>query len=358
MQMFKKQSKILLLIITAVWLAIFTVVPSAIAANQNLLDAYVVDDSAWDPDVSYSSDTGPVSYDSHPNDWPTLGIGYGNTGKIAGSADFGVLKARAYTSASGDNTTNRNASIDVETSFSVTVNAAAPPIGSGPGLVFGDSVSLNLSFRLDGILNSGAAAGDNTGSVGFGADLTIVNPSIDLDCGSPDGCYTPKLLDFRANASSTSYGSNGFTDNGWNWNLRTRNELDALIDQQSDSGSSYVGPGATCSGPICNDISFDTGILSTTIDTTVGATLDVNGALGIFAQAWQYSGDGASGSADFLNTFGLVLTPLTEGVELDYGDITPAPFDLGGATVPVPAAVWLFGSGLIGLIGLARRKKA
>ncbi len=30
----------------------------------------------------------------------------------------------------------------------------------------------------------------------------------------------------------------------------------------------------------------------------------------------------------------------------------------GGLTVPVPSAVWLFGSGLIGLIGIARRKKA
>ena len=28
------------------------------------------------------------------------------------------------------------------------------------------------------------------------------------------------------------------------------------------------------------------------------------------------------------------------------------------AAVPVPAAVWLFGSGLLGLIGIARRKKA
>ena len=48
------------------------------------------------------------------------------------------------------------------------------------------------------------------------------------------------------------------------------------------------------------------------------------------------------------------------------------PFDLGGvssvkaftatadgfAVVPVPAAVWLFGSGLIGLVGVARRKRA
>ena len=28
------------------------------------------------------------------------------------------------------------------------------------------------------------------------------------------------------------------------------------------------------------------------------------------------------------------------------------------SAVPVPAAVWLFGSGLIGLAGFARRKKA
>jgi len=33
-------------------------------------------------------------------------------------------------------------------------------------------------------------------------------------------------------------------------------------------------------------------------------------------------------------------------------------FAFGGTEVPVPAAVWLFGSGLIGLVGLARRKKS
>ncbi|MCW9004850.1 MAG: VPLPA-CTERM sorting domain-containing protein [Gammaproteobacteria bacterium] len=47
--------------------------------------------------------------------------------------------------------------------------------------------------------------------------------------------------------------------------------------------------------------------------------------------------------------------------DLEANNITP---DMGHAlvrevtTVPVPAAVWLFGSGLIGLVGLARRKKA
>lgn len=36
----------------------------------------------------------------------------------------------------------------------------------------------------------------------------------------------------------------------------------------------------------------------------------------------------------------------------------PGAFIGGGSPVPVPAAVWLFGSGLFGLVGVARRKKA
>jgi maltoporin len=45
---------------------------------------------------------------------------------------------------------------------------------------------------------------------------------------------------------------------------------------------------------------------------------------------------------------------------IDYGSATPSL--IGGyntvAVVPVPAAVWLFGSGLVGLAGIARRKRA
>jgi hypothetical protein len=41
------------------------------------------------------------------------------------------------------------------------------------------------------------------------------------------------------------------------------------------------------------------------------------------------------------------------------GDTTPIlDADFGFQAVPVPAAVWLFGSGLLGLISMARRKRA
>jgi len=43
------------------------------------------------------------------------------------------------------------------------------------------------------------------------------------------------------------------------------------------------------------------------------------------------------------------------------GDIFPGGIvvaELGPVVVPVPAAVWLFGSGLLGLVGIARRKAA
>ena len=41
-----------------------------------------------------------------------------------------------------------------------------------------------------------------------------------------------------------------------------------------------------------------------------------------------------------------------------FGEFTGIDFNIQLTTVPVPPALWLFGSGLIGLIGVARRKKS
>ena len=60
-----------------------------------------------------------------------------------------------------------------------------------------------------------------------------------------------------------------------------------------------------------------------------------------------------------LNDFDIRTLILRSGQPNDIkyqidGEITA----LSVSAVPIPAAVWLFGSGIIGLIGVARRKKA
>jgi hypothetical protein len=66
--------------------------------------------------------------------------------------------------------------------------------------------------------------------------------------------------------------------------------------------------------------------------------------------------DAVNNSIDFAGYLGpvsyvkLVNTSSLKSIDIDaiYGNYA----------VPVPAAVWLFGSGLLGLVGMARRKKA
>ncbi|MDH3948456.1 MAG: VPLPA-CTERM sorting domain-containing protein [Gammaproteobacteria bacterium] len=49
-------------------------------------------------------------------------------------------------------------------------------------------------------------------------------------------------------------------------------------------------------------------------------------------------------------------TDIASGQSFEYGYTTST--QTVSAVVPIPAATWLFGSGLLGLIGVARRKAA
>ncbi|MHB8535825.1 MAG: VPLPA-CTERM sorting domain-containing protein [Sulfuricaulis sp.] len=67
----------------------------------------------------------------------------------------------------------------------------------------------------------------------------------------------------------------------------------------------------------------------------------------------MYTGPGGSNSASQVWNLVSVDTAMPDGPFAG----NKANFNLGPAAVPVPAAVWLFGSGLLGLVGIARRKK-
>ncbi len=60
---------------------------------------------------------------------------------------------------------------------------------------------------------------------------------------------------------------------------------------------------------------------------------------------------------DSNNDFYFDVSAFSDGVELNSSRSAYTSSTVVSA-VPVPAAVWLFGSGLLGLIGVARRKRA
>jgi len=80
------------------------------------------------------------------------------------------------------------------------------------------------------------------------------------------------------------------------------------------------------------------------LETVIGqVALNRNRDTGQFA-VWDYSSWSNESTADY---YGGATNPTQPLNALLYRDVS---------TVPVPAAVWLFGSGLIGLVGFARRK--
>jgi len=93
---------------------------------------------------------------------------------------------------------------------------------------------------------------------------------------------------------------------------------------------------------------------STGMTQTAGLAMDyADGTLWLSdEQRWyQFGTDGMS--------LGLQAYPDARGVPLYGNAIRGAEFAFQSVTaVPVPAAAWLFGSGLLGLIGVARRKTA
>lgn len=108
---------------------------------------------------------------------------------------------------------------------------------------------------------------------------------------------------------------------------------------------------------------------SGTISNVIGGDSDLGD---VFGSGWRQFGGSPYGeegnsvlafSFDFFAGAGSSLLISGSYTNIDFLDETIASSTIGTVAavpvvVPVPAAVWLFGSGLIGLIGIARRKKS
>ncbi len=80
------------------------------------------------------------------------------------------------------------------------------------------------------------------------------------------------------------------------------------------------------------------------------------GSIALTTTAESYYNTAVSGAYDSFNYNGIVdfLTPSPLNASQEYAIRSIATVPI--ATVPIPATIWLFGSGIIGVVGVARRK--
>ena len=110
-------------------------------------------------------------------------------------------------------------------------------------------------------------------------------------------------------------------------------------------GFAYLGSSATANISV-----YDPTDWSLVSQTNLGIGAISAAAFG--ADGFAYLGSSATAN---INVYDPTDWSLVSQTNLGIGAISAAAF---ASPVPIPAAVWLFGSGLLGLIGVARRKKA
>ena len=132
----------------------------------------------------------------------------------------------------------------------------------------------------------------------------------------------------------------------------------ALVSVTGISLFGNIDPGFSCPGAVgCPSTANSTGIWWGNFSPVLNAGHTAPFTLAIIDLT-------ALPGAGGLAAFTLADDPAAGGwADVNFGDATPT-FSgvsvdiMGAAVVPVPAAVWLFGSGLIGLVGVARRRTA
>ena len=167
--------------------------------------------------------------------------------------------------------------------------------------------------------------------------LTAVNWAANLTVGSTRGWRLPTVTDTRAGCDFYAFTGG---DCGYNVNTATSEMAHMFYVTLGDKAyydTSGVGPqsgwGLTNTGPFRNIVSYYYWSATEYAPNTAGAYL------------FSFNNDDHNG---FQGPSGKINYNFAWAV---YSG------DVGAAIVPLPAAVWLFGGGLLGLIGISRRRK-
>jgi DNA-binding beta-propeller fold protein YncE len=201
----------------------------------------------------------------------------------------------------------------------IYIRNASP--ASDRGLSFVDPVSGNATLIANGFF--GHIAFDSNGTL-FGQTLNHAIATIDpetgaiTDLGGPNISSDGTIFGFDYNeADGLLYAINSFSTTLWKINPNDGEIAETLAVSCTSCGTA----GALL-------FASDGTLILSDLDSQL---FDIDTATGIASNMRMVNGN--------------------------FADSAPSPQGLG-QIVPVPAAVWLFGSGLFGLIGISRRKKA
>ncbi|MGB5475144.1 MAG: VPLPA-CTERM sorting domain-containing protein [Gammaproteobacteria bacterium] len=91
-------------------------------------------------------------------------------------------------------------------------------------------------------------------------------------------------------------------------------------------------------------------------DFTATSKAPPNNSITLTTNPWYVLAVSNDGGASWMGDSFAACDSISQSCTVSFADGSVLSVD--AAVVPVPAAVWLFGSGLLGLVGIARRKQA
>jgi len=247
-------------------------------------------------------------------------------------ADRGVDCSGTYSNCTDDGDNLSNSQYDEAS------GAAQRAIGLSPD-------GINQTQDLSGVTNgidavatflSGLSAGDITGSITTSSGNITTDQTVFLSSGL-------NILDF------SGVGSN---DISLQANLIFQGGSDAFAIALVPDGSAFL----TSNGNLVignGGIGLNNVLLVSTDDTL---SFDLSNTIINGVALWDLGALSNSSVNMSLDNVGGCTQLVGGDVDIQNVNLSRCAFDT--TVVPVPAAVWLFGSGLIGLVGIARRKKA